>query len=78
MPVLTAEAISIMLGPLHIDVERSWRERWFSLPWRPWKRTKKVRSPNWEPLFKDIIVFDPEFLDNLMKKERTGVIRSRT
>lgn len=78
MPVLTAEAITLMLGPLYVDVPRSWRERWLSLPWTPWKRTKKVRSPKWDPLFKDILVFDTEFLDNLMKKERTGVIWNRS
>jgi hypothetical protein len=23
-----------------IQILRSWRDRWFSLPWQPWKRTR--------------------------------------
>jgi hypothetical protein len=24
------------------DVPRTWKERWFTRPWRPWKRTKTI------------------------------------
>jgi hypothetical protein len=28
-----------------VTVERSWFERWFSWPWRPWVATKTVLDP---------------------------------
>ena len=29
---------------LTATVDRSWKERWLTRPWRPWKRTKVVPS----------------------------------
>lgn len=29
----------------YITVKRSWKERFFSLPWQPWIETKVVYSP---------------------------------
>jgi len=29
----------------YVTVKRSWKERFFSLPWQPWFETKVVYSP---------------------------------
>ena len=35
----------VLIMPEFVSTGRSWRERMFSLPWRPWERTKLVRNP---------------------------------
>jgi hypothetical protein len=34
-----------VMRPRPVTVERSWPERWFSWPWRPWIATKAVLDP---------------------------------
>lgn len=40
MPVVTSLFLTEAGEP--IEVRRTWRERFLSRPWRPWKRTKAV------------------------------------
>ena len=51
-----------LCGTKPMDVKRSWKERLFSLPWRPWITHKTIQVPNYKPaMFRvgDMIIYHP-------------------
>ena len=56
----------VVIVPDAQGVRRTWRERLFSLPWRPWASTKVVPT-HWPETLKDGVI----------KSEREGVMYMR-
>lgn len=62
-----------IITSVHINdfnlIERSWRERLFTLPWRPWLKTKSVYSPKIYKLGNGDIICSPRTLQNIKERE---------
>ncbi len=57
------------------EIPRTTRERLFSLPWRPWRKTKFIQVPKQEAFIMDIplmggkvIVMHPSYAEQLRKE----------
>lgn len=51
-------------------VQRSWKERLFTWPWKPWRRTKILQVPSNEAIVDAInhkVYVHPEFYETLKK-----------
>lgn len=51
-------------------VRRSWKERLFTRPWRPWVSTKTIQVPNYKPaIFRagNVVYYHPSMKNVLMK-----------
>ena len=54
-----------------LEVPRTWRERWFTLPWKPWKAAKtitpRVPSPS-VSIFGNKLIGHPETIKALLDR----------
>lgn len=56
-------------------IKRSWKERLFSLPWRPWVKTKVIRVPNYKPAIYRVgnrFIYHPALKAEIMKAVEVG------
>ena len=57
-------------GKMGVYVKRSLKERFFSTPWRPLKKTKLIIVTRYKPAMyrvRDMIVFHPSLRDTIME-----------
>lgn len=50
------------------SIERSWKERLFTLPWRPWLKTRSVYSPKIYKLANGDILCSHRTFQNIKKQ----------
>lgn len=51
-------------------IKRDWNERWFSLPWKPWKKYKLILIQIYEPVMyivQDKLIYHPTFESAIRK-----------
>lgn len=68
VPVITSRYLTISTT---VEVERTWRERLFSWPWRPWRSTRTVTIYKPDPLIYETergLVMHPAILEELRKR----------
>ena len=63
IPLTLPSGAKLFRVPGVIVVKRTWRERLFSRPWRPWRKTKTVANPSC-PHDGEIIHFQGSFYAN--------------
>ncbi len=55
-----------------IVIERSWKERLFTLPWTPWKKTQIHLKPCIYMLYDSQLIIHPSLKTNLLEAMKGG------
>ena len=72
IPLTFPPGAKLFRVPGVIVVKRTWRERLFSQPWQPWRKTKTVANPSC-PHDGEIVHFQGRFYANAATFNRVAV-----
>ena len=65
------DGVKVLVSPYlpdYFDVRRTWKERLFTLPWRPWREFKSVYSPQILALDENTILCSERMAKRLKKE----------